>query len=298
MKGMPDTDAATCPATFTIGVRRFACPFTQPPAMTDTTPSSSASAASNRPAPVVLVTGAAQRIGREIALHFARQGWRVAVHYGRSAEAARETASACTALGQPAYPLQADLGDERQTRQLVAACLSHFGQLDCIVNNASVFEYDNAADFRYDHLARHMASNAAAPIALARTLHASMPESARAAIINLLDQKLYNPNPDYLSYTLSKAALHEATRLLAQALAPRLRVNAVAPGLTLISDTQTPENFEHQHTAMPLGRGAEPADIAAAVHFLATATAITGVTLCVDGGQHLQPSARDVMFQN
>ena len=176
---------------------------------------------------------------------------------------------------------------------IMAAAL---GPLSCIVNNASLFEYDSAADFSPALLGTHMQANVAAPLLLAQALHAATPEGGQAVVINLLDQKLYNLNPDFLSYTLSKAALHAATTMLAQALAPKLRVVGVAPGITLVSGEQTEDGFAAAHRMTPLGRSSTPQDIADAVVYAATARALTGTTLLVDGGQHLMPLNRDVMF--
>jgi len=170
------------------------------------------------------------------------------------------------------------------------------GAISCVVNNASLFEHDVAADFSMAQLDAHMHANLAAPILLAQALYNITPEGSQAVVVNLLDQKLFNLNPDFLSYTLSKAALHSATTMLAQALAPRVRVVGVAPGITLVSGDQTAAGFAKAHAATPLGRSSTPDDIAAAVCFVAESSAITGTTLVVDGGQHLIPLARDVMF--
>ncbi|WP_244847443.1 SDR family oxidoreductase [Caballeronia sp. SL2Y3] len=250
----------------------------------------------------VLVTGAGKRIGRGIALEFARQGWDVAVHYGRSEQEARETVAQIESLGRRAVALNADLGVEAEVAQLVPACVETFGALHCVVNCASRFDEDTAADFGYAKLMQMTAVNVAAPLTLARTLHEATPdaaeddESLRAVVINVLDQKLYNMNPDYLSYTLTKAALDTATVALAQALAPKLRVVGLAPGLTLISAAQTPESFEAAHRVTPLKRASTVADVAQAACYLASAHGVTGTTLVVDGGQHLVPSPRDVMY--
>jgi NAD(P)-dependent dehydrogenase (short-subunit alcohol dehydrogenase family) len=165
-----------------------------------------------------------------------------------------------------------------------------------VVNTASLFEYDDAAAFSVARLDAHMHANLAAPVMLARALHAMTPDGAQAVVVNLLDQKLFNLNPDFLSYTLSKAALHAATAMLAQALAPKLRVVGVAPGISLVSGDQTEAGFAKAHAATPLGRSSTPQDVAAAVCFVAASPAITGTTLVVDGGQHLVPLQRDVMF--
>ncbi|NHZ40558.1 SDR family oxidoreductase [Massilia aquatica] len=246
--------------------------------------------------PVALVTGAGRRIGRAIALGLARAGWDVALHYRSSEADAREVADAIRALGRRAALLQCDLADDAGVRALVGRAAEKLGPVGCIVNNASQFDFDSAADFSPALLAQHMQANVAAPILLAQALHAATPAGQQAVVINLLDQKLYNLNPDYLSYTLSKAALHTATSMLAQALAPTVRVVGVAPGITMVSGEQTEAGFAQAHQATPLGQSSTPDDIVAAVCYLAGARAITGTTLVVDGGQHLVPLARDVMF--
>ena len=242
--------------------------------------------------PVVLVTGAAQRIGRSIALHLAAHGWRVAVHYRQSADAAAQTVAAIRAAGGQAQAFAADLAQEAECEALLPAVQRALGRVDAVVNNASLFEYDDVAGFRYDTLDRHWRANTAPAIVLARALH----RAGGGVVVNLLDQKLWNPNPDYLSYSLSKAALEAATTLLAQALAPTLRVCGVAPGVTLLSGAMSDEEFGAAHRMTPLQRGATPDDVARAVHFLLESPAITGTTLLVDGGQHLQAQGRDVMF--
>lgn len=245
---------------------------------------------------VALVTGAGRRIGRAIALGLAAAGWDVAVHYRQSAADAEEVVAAIRALGRRAVPLHADLADEAAVRALPGQAVHLLGGLDCIVNNASLFEYDKADAFSPALLAAHMQCNVAAPLLLAQGLHTLVPDGGQAVVINLLDQKLYNLNPDFLSYTLSKSALHTATTLLAQALAPKLRVVGVAPGITLVSGDQSADGFERAHKVTPLGRSSTPQDIVDAVCYAANARALTGTTLLVDGGQHLMPLARDVMF--
>lgn len=256
---------------------------------------------------VALVTGAGQRIGRAIALHLAAQGWRVAVHYRHSAAAAAQTvAAAQTLAGTPhaAQAFAADLSDEAACSELPHTVHRAMGRLDAVVNNASLFEHDDVGTFSYAAMDQHWRANTAPAIVLARALHALLAnagagESAATAagvVVNLLDQKLFNPNPDHLSYTLSKAALHTATTLLAQALAPRVRVCGVAPGVTLLSGDMNDAEFAAAHQMTPLGRSSTAEDVARAVYFLLESPAITGTTLLVDGGQHLQPQARDVLF--
>ena len=244
------------------------------------------------PRPVVLVTGAAQRIGRAIALELGAQGWQVAVHHRSSADAAAQTVAALRAAGGEAESFVADLAIESECAALVPAVLAAFGRIDAVVNNASLFEYDDVRSFSYAAMERAWRANTAPAIVLARALHAA----GGSAVVNLLDQKLWNPNPDYLSYSLSKAALEAATTLLAQALAPQLRVCGVAPGVTLPSGGMDGAEFEAAQRMTPLQRSASPQDVARAVRFLLESPAITGTTLLVDGGQHLQAQSRDVLF--
>lgn len=247
-------------------------------------------------AKVALVTGAAHRIGRAIALALADDGWDVAVHYATSRDAALATVRDIESRGRRAAALACDLSVDAAVVGLLDRCHGALGPVSCVVNNASVFEYDNVAQFDPELLVRIARTNTAAPIRLAQMLHAQLRAGDEGVVINLLDQKLWNPNPDFLSYTLTKAALKEATRLLAQALAPTVRVVGVAPGITLVSHGQSDAGFAAAHTQTPLGRGSTPDDIAQAVVYAAGARAVTGTTLLVDGGQHLVPSPRDIMF--
>lgn len=247
--------------------------------------------------PLALVTGAARRIGRVIALDLARHGWDIAVHCHHSLDEAEDTAAGVRELGAAAEVFQADLGDAAACEALLPAVLLRCGRIDAVVNNASLFEYDDIAGFTVGAMDRHWRTNTAAPLLLARALHEHLRDrAAQGCVVNLLDQKLANPNPDYLSYTLSKAALDAATTMLAQALAPTLRVCAVAPGVTLLSGEMTADEFARAHRLTPLQRSSTPADVARAVRFLLESPAITGTTVLVDGGQHLLPQPRDVMF--
>lgn len=255
------------------------------------------------PAPVVLVTGAALRLGRAIALALAADGWRVAVHYRSSEEDAIKTVADCARLAGAAAHFCCDLEDEAAVRGLLPQVIGHFGQVDAVVNNASTFEHDSAASFSFAALEKHMRSNAGAAIVLAQALHAHVlarqatgagtEQTGRFAVVNLLDQKLWNQNPDFFSYTLSKAALEAANTMLAMALAPQVRVVGVAPGLTLTSHLLSEEKFKALHTLSPLGRSSSAADVAATVKFALENTSITGTTLLVDGGQHLMKFERD-----
>jgi NAD(P)-dependent dehydrogenase (short-subunit alcohol dehydrogenase family) len=253
----------------------------------------------NTPVPIrtALVTGAGKRLGREIALALARAGWNVAVHFRQSAAEARQTVADCDALSGrsgSAHAVHADLADEASVRALLPAVTAHFGTLDAVVNSASQFEHDDAASFGFAAMETHLRSNTGAPILLAQALHAHLSaRDAEGVVVNLLDQKLWNLNPDFLSYTLSKAALEAATGMLALALAPRVRVVGVAPGLTLTSPLLSDDKFKALHQQSPLGRSSSPEDVAATVVFALHNRSITGTTLLVDGGQHLMRFERD-----
>ncbi|MCU6433954.1 SDR family oxidoreductase [Undibacterium sp. Jales W-56] len=253
-------------------------------------------AASSEKPRVALVTGAARRIGRTIALALAQRGWDVAVHYGQSEEEALSLVAEIKALGRRSVALQCDLGNEHAVQALLPHVIAAFGGIQCIVNNASLFEEDQITSLSQRLLDQHMHVNLLAPLLLARALHAATPDGQQSCVINLLDQKLQNLNPDFLSYTLSKAALQCATTTLAQALAPKVRVVGVAPGITMISGHQTAADFAQAHQVTPLGRSSTPEDIAKTICFVADMPAITGSTIMVDGGQHLLPSTRDIMY--
>jgi NAD(P)-dependent dehydrogenase (short-subunit alcohol dehydrogenase family) len=259
----------------------------------------------NNKAPVVLVTGAARRLGRHIALALAASGWRVAIHYRSSEQDAIDTVAACARIHCAAAHFDADLNDETAVRGLLPRVIAHFGQCDAVVNSASTFEQDDAASFSFAALEKHLRANTAAPIVLAQALHAHIAgrnaesnATARGAVVNLLDQKLWNQNPDFLSYTLSKAALEAANTMLAMALAPLIRVVGVAPGLTLTSHLLTDEQFEALHKLSPLGRSSTPEDVASTVKFALANQSMTGTTLLVDGGQHLMKFERDFSLMN
>jgi NAD(P)-dependent dehydrogenase (short-subunit alcohol dehydrogenase family) len=245
-------------------------------------------------AKVVLVTGAARRLGREIALSLAAGGWQVAVHYRHSESDAMKTVAACAGITSAAAAFYADLSDEASVRGLLPAVIAKFGRVDAVVNSASTFEHDDATSFSFAALDKHLHSNTGAAILLAQGLHAHVAaRGATGAVVNLLDQKLWNQNPDFFSYTLSKAALEAAGTMLALALAPQVRVVGVAPGLTLTSHLLTGEQFEALHKLSPLGRSSTPADVVATVKFALENQSITGTTLLVDGGQHLMKFERD-----
>jgi len=247
--------------------------------------------------PVALVTGSARRIGRAIALDLASAGFDIAVHCRASRDEAEATAADVRAAGARAEVFEADLADEVACRGLFPGVLGRFGRVDAVVNNASAFAYDDAATAGLASMEAHWRANTAPAVLLAQAFHAHLAAAGgTGCVVNLLDQKLWNPNPDYFSYTLSKAALQAATVMLAQAFAPQLRVCGVAPGVTLLSGAMSGDEFAAAHTLTPLKRSSRPDDIARAVRFLIESPAVTGTTLLVDGGQHLQAQARDVMF--
>ena len=219
----------------------------------------------------------------------------MAIHCNRSVDEAVSLAAELEAAGSQAAVVEADLSDPSQVTSLVERAAADIGPLDLLVNNASLFEYDDLASLDSDRYLRHQAINALAPMLLSREFARQAPESG-AAVVNILDQKLSNPNPDYLSYTASKQALGGLTSALAQQLAPNVRVNGVAPGLTLPSAHASAEAFAEVHGSNPLARGVRPEDIAEAVIYLARAAAITGVVLHVDGGEHLAPRSDDVLY--
>ena len=247
--------------------------------------------------PTVLVTGAARRLGREIALALAAAGWRVAVHYRDSLDDATTTVADCDQLTRGAASFRANLDDEMAVHGLLPTVIQSLGHVDAVVNSASTFEHDTNATFSFAAMEKHMRSNAGAAIVLAQALHTHITARGaawgRGVVVNLLDQKLWNQNPDFFSYTLSKAALEAAGTMLALALAPQVRVVGVAPGLTLTSHLLSDEAFEARHKLSPLGRSSTPADVASAVKFALENASITGTTLLVDGGQHLMRFERD-----
>jgi NAD(P)-dependent dehydrogenase (short-subunit alcohol dehydrogenase family) len=245
---------------------------------------------------VALVTGGGIRLGAAIVRQLVAEGWQVVIHCNVSRGPADALAAELRAGGRDAAVVQADLADRAAVDGLVEAASAPFGPPTCLVNNASVFHRDEIATLGWSSWDAHITPNFAAPLFLAKHFADALPAGEAGCIVNLLDQKIANPNPDFLSYTASKLGLAGLTPVLAMALAPRIRVNGVAPGLTLISGKQTRASFERAWRDTPLGRGSTPGDIAAAVAFLAAAPAITGQTLIVDGGESLGRRPRDVAF--
>jgi NAD(P)-dependent dehydrogenase (short-subunit alcohol dehydrogenase family) len=242
----------------------------------------------------VLVTGAAKRLGRAIALDLAEAGWDIALHYNASDAEAEETASAIRALGCQVALLKADLADEEDTQALIPRAFHALGSISALVNSASLFENDDWQSATRESWDKHIEVNLRAPLVLAQNFARALPADARGAIVNLIDQRVLKPTPQFLSYSLSKAGLYWLNTTLAQALAPRIRVNAVGPGPTIINARQSEADFRRQREATILGTGAEPADICAAVRYLLDADAVTGQMIAVDGGQHLIWQTADV----
>jgi NAD(P)-dependent dehydrogenase (short-subunit alcohol dehydrogenase family) len=242
-----------------------------------------------------LVTGAGKRLGRATALALAEAGFHVVVHYGRSLTEAADTIAAIHAMGREAIAISADLADAEAPAALIAAA-SQGRALTHLINCASIFEHDEITDFSEAHFARHMRVNAFAPVALAQAFAAHLPADARGSIVNFLDFKLQQPYGDHLSYTLSKYALAGATEVLARALAPRIRVNAVAPGYALPSPNQAQADFERLHAQTPLARGTQPEEVAQAVAFLCRNEAVTAQTIVIDSGLRFRNFERDLAF--
>lgn len=241
----------------------------------------------------VLVTGAARRLGATIARHLAGQGWRVAIHHHHSAEEAEALSRALPG----SIVLTGDLADPATPDALLGASRDGFGApLRAVVNSASLFDYDTPPMVSAESLQRHARVNLDAPVLLACAL-AAQDDLAEGAVVDVLDQKVANLNPDFFAYSCAKVALTGATTMLAQALGPRIRVNAVSPGLTLPSADQTEAEFAAVASRNVLRRPVDPEDVARAVAFLLDAQGITGQNLFVDCGQHFLPLARDVMFE-
>lgn len=240
-----------------------------------------------------LVTGGGKRIGRAIALSLAEAGFDVVIHYRSSADAAEAVADGVRALGRRAAVVRADLSDEAQVRTVVPAAVKALGPLAVLINNASVFEDDRVGSLDRASWDAHIETNLRAPIVLAEAFAAQAPDGA--CIVNLLDQRVLKPDPRFFSYALSRNGLWWATQTLAQALAPRIRVNGVGPGPTLASIHQTPEDFAAEARNVPLQRAGSPEAVADAVRWLVDADLVTGQMIAVDGGQHLAWRTPDIV---
>lgn len=247
----------------------------------------------------VLITGGAHRLGSMLCRSFANAGWEVWCHYHRSEEAARRLCSELQQQGFSVHAIHADMADDSQRQQMMAQIVAQSGPLHCLINNASSFDPDNANAIEITASQQQLEVNLLAPLVLSSLMAQSIPEddnSGERSIIHVLDQKVFNLNPDYFSYTVSKLALERAIAVQAQALAPGLRVCGVAPGLMFLSGPQSQENFEKACKVNLMRRRTDPAQVAASCLFLAENSCITGVSLTVDNGQHLVPLPRDVMF--
>lgn len=244
-----------------------------------------------------LVTGAARRIGRTIALALADAGFDVAVHHRRSAAEAASVVDAIDARGRRAVALAADLAVEADAATLVARADEALGPVTLLVNNASVFEDDRIETVTRASWDAHLQINLRAPVVLTQAFAAALPPDREGLVVNILDQRVRRLNPQFFSYTLSKAALWTATRTMAQALAPRIRVNGVGPGPTLASVHQGGGEFETEAANIPLGRAVSAAEIASAVLYLVDARSVTGQMIAVDGGQHLAWRTPDIVSE-
>ena len=240
-----------------------------------------------------LVTGGGKRIGRAICLELARAGFDIAIHYRSSADAAEAAAADVRALGRRAATMRADLAVEAEAKQLVPAAMEAVGPLSVLVNNASVFEDDRVGSLDRATWDAHMETNLRAPVVLAEAFASQAPDGG--CIINLLDQRVLKPDPRFFSYALSRNALWWATRTLAQALAPRIRVNGVGPGPTLPSIHQTEAEFASEAAGTLLQRPGSPQAVAQAVRWLVEAELVTGQMIAVDGGQHLGWKTPDIV---
>lgn len=238
-------------------------------------------------AATVLVTGAGLRVGRAIALDLARSGWRVGVHYHRSEAEATRVVGEIERQGGKAAALPADLGRTDQFASLIRDCAEQLGPVTCLVNNAAHFDWDNLQSLSAESWETHLDIDLRAPVFLTQAFAALLPETETGNVINLIDQKVWRLNPDFFSYTIAKSALWTATQTMAQALSPRIRVNAIGPGPVLPSHRQSQAEFEAECRDTPLGRGATLEEICRAVRFLLATPSITGQMIVLDGGQHL-----------
>ena len=236
---------------------------------------------------IVLVTGAARRLGRIIALDFAKRGWRVGVHYRDSSAEASDLVADIKRKGGRAAAFAADLDRIDAPEKLIAACSAALGPPTCLVNNAARFEHDTLATLEGTTWESHLDVNLRAPVFLAKAFAEALPDASEGNVINMIDQKVLRPDPDYFSYTVAKAALWSATQTMAQALAPRIRVNAVAPGPVFQNEGQSEGAFEREYRATLLQKAVSPEDVAGAIRFLLDTPSITGQMIVLDGGQHL-----------
>lgn len=242
-----------------------------------------------------LVTGSARRIGRRIAIDLAADGWDVGVHCNASRADADSAAAEIRALGRQAVVVQGDLAEASVPDRIIKEASAALGGLTCLVNNASIFEPDEAGSITKGSWSQHLDINLRAPVFLSQAFARQLPDGEQGNIISIIDQRVWKLNPKFFSYTMSKSALWTATRTLAQALAPRIRVNAIGPGPALPSARMDAEDFAKQSRLTLLGRGTSPAEISAAVKFILSQAALTGQMIVLDGGQHLVWQTPDVI---
>ncbi len=246
----------------------------------------------------VLITGAAQRIGRQMALDLAGNGWAVAVHYNTSQDEANKLVADIVTAGGRAVAVQGDLSASDAPAKIVAGAVAALGPLTCLINNASRFEPDEAETFSIESWNLHLDTNLRAPVLLAQAFAAQLPETGQGNIVNIIDQCVLKLNPTYFSYTTSKSALWTVTRTLAQSLAPRIRVNAIGPGPTLPHVRMNEGDFAARSERTLLQRGTTPEEISSALSFILSAPALTGQMIVLDGGQHLVWQTPDVTDAN
>ncbi|MDX2308122.1 MAG: SDR family oxidoreductase [Hyphomicrobium sp.] len=248
----------------------------------------------DQPAPLALVTGAARRIGRAIATDLAAAGFDLAIHYRSSVDEARELAASIRAMGRRIVLIEADLARPADVAEIVPRCVAAIGPPTCLVNNASEFLPDTIGTVSDATWTRHLDINLRAPVMLAKAMQEHLPQGENGNIINIIDQRVWKLTPEFFSYTISKAGLWTATRTLAQALAPRIRVNAIGPGPVLKSVHQTENDFSAEVRSTLLQRGPSPGEIGAAVRFILASPSLTGQMIALDGGQHLTWSEHDL----
>lgn len=246
----------------------------------------------------VLITGAARRIGRQLALDLADEGWAVAVHYNTSRDGANDVVADIAAKGGRAVAVQGDLAASDVPAKIVAKAAEALGPLTCLVNNASIFEPDEPETFTPESWNLHLDTNLRAPVFLSQAFVAQFPDGANGNIVNLIDQCVLKLNPTYFSYTASKSALWTVTRTLAQSLAPRIRVNAIGPGPALPHVRMKEGDFAERSEQTLLQRGTSPEEISSALSFILSAPALTGQMIVLDGGQHLVWQTPDVRDAN
>ncbi|MEO1282604.1 MAG: SDR family oxidoreductase [Pseudomonadota bacterium] len=234
-----------------------------------------------------LVTGAAKRIGRAIALNLAQNGWDVALHVRSDDGTAEAVRNEIVSYGQRAAIVSADLSNTAETAVLFENCNDQLGPLTCLVNNASLFEDDAIGNLKHDLWDAHLAINLRSPVFLAQALLSQLPDDQAGNVINIVDQRVWRLTPEFFSYTVSKSALWAATQTMAMAMAPRIRVNAIGPGPVLQSIHQTEADFAAEVASVPLLRGASPEEIAKGVQLILETPAMTGQMIALDGGQHL-----------